>query len=55
MTDLRKRRTKRNAVARALMEGYSQDHEQYRFALLSAEMALDAAEAWEHTNQGEQR
>lgn len=38
----RKRRSARNVIARALMEGYAETPEQMRFALVSADLALDA-------------
>lgn len=42
MTRTIKPRSLRNLVARALMEGYDETVEQMRFALLSADIALDA-------------
>lgn len=37
-----KTRSARNVIARALMEGYDGSYEQMRFALLSADLALEA-------------
>lgn len=48
-----KRRTKRNAVARALMEGFDASAESLRFALATADMAIAAADQWDRSDQAD--